>query len=155
MSFRVLSPLIDLSGPAIRKIFEDATVGDVFLTDPRLDITPGDRMFDRMAAVLADTNAGIVYADSTGHPRIDYQAGSIRDDFDFGPVIGVSREAAREAFSRGGVPADSLRWGGLYDLRLRISEIRPILRIPEPLYTAGSPAGSAAEQHFAYVDPRQ
>jgi len=48
-----------------------------------------------MAEIIRETGAGWVYADSVGHPRIDYQRGSIRDGFDFGPVVGVSVDAAR------------------------------------------------------------
>jgi hypothetical protein len=96
----------------------------------------------------------MVYADAAGHARIDYQTGSIRDDFDFGPVVGLSREAAREAVARAGAPEGALRFGGLYDLRLKIAERHRVTRIPEPLYAVDRTA-SAAEKHFAYVDPRQ
>jgi hypothetical protein len=69
--------------------------------------------------VVREIGAGCVYADAAGYPRIDYQTGSIRDEFDFGPVLAVSVETAREA----GIDSD-WKWGGLYDLRLRISEKR-------------------------------
>ena len=85
-------------------------------------------MFERMTQVIRDAGAGFVYSDSIDHPRIDYQRGSIRDNFDFGAVIAVPVKSI-------GQLANS-RWGGLYDLRLRISERLPIVRIPEPLYTA-------------------
>ena len=85
-----------------------------------------------------------------GQLRIDYQPGSIRDNFEFGPIVGVSVEAAREA----GIE-DGLRWGGLYDLRLRISEKHPVVRIPEPLYTASiTDARPSGQKQFDYVDPR-
>ena len=91
-----------------------------------------------------------MYSDAAGHARIDYQAGSIRDNFDFGPVVAVSVDASREA----GFDTNC-RWGGLYDLRLRISERRPVVRIPEPLYGASvvdsRPTG---QKQFDYVDPK-
>ena len=122
----------------------------LFLADPRVTVTPGPRMFERMTQVLGDTGAGWVYSDAVGHPRIDYLPGSLRDTFDFGPVVAVSATAAREA----GVEQE-LRWGALYDLRLRLSERTPIVRIPEPLYAAAPvetrPSGEA---QFDYVDPR-
>jgi Glycosyl transferase family 2 len=149
-----LIPLEAPSGPAVRQIFEEAVAPVVFLADPRQNVIPGDRMFERMADVLATTGAGLVYADAVGHARIDHQPGSVRDDFDLGPVIAVSRDAARAAMTAAGPPADTLRWGGLYDLRLKIAEIRPVMRVPEPLYSA-APGATAAEKHFAYVDPRQ
>ena len=75
------------SSEAIRQAIGAAS-GDVcVLTDPRMSVDPGPRMTERMISVLKDSGAGMVYADSVGHPRIDYQPGSIRDGFDFGPVV--------------------------------------------------------------------
>ncbi len=122
----------------------------LFLADPRVKIEPGPRMFDRMAQVMRDTGAGWVYADAVGHPRIDYQRGSIRDGFDFGPVVGVSVQAARQSGNDG-----DWKWGGLYDLRLRISEKHAVVRIPEPLYSASMiDARPTGQRQFDYVDPR-
>ena len=55
----------------------------------------GQHALDRMLRVATDSGAGMVYADSyiqkdgltEKHPTIDYQKGSIRDDFDFGQLI--------------------------------------------------------------------
>jgi hypothetical protein len=140
----------DHSSAAIRDLVSHAKSDVLFLADPRAGIEPGGRMFDRMSQVLNDSGAGLVYSDSTGHPRIDYQPGSIRDNFDFGPVLAISAAAAREINLEG-----NTKWAGLYDLRLRISEKRPVVRIPEPLYAASvvdsRPTG---EKQFDYVDPR-
>jgi hypothetical protein len=121
----------DYSSAAIQGLVDAANSDVLFLGDPKVKIEPGPRMFDRFARIMRETGAGWVYADAAGHPRIDYQSGSIRDGFDFGPVIGVSVQAARQSRTDG-----AWRWGGLYDLRLRISEQHPITRIPEPLYRA-------------------
>jgi hypothetical protein len=103
-----------------------------------------------MAQVLEDTSAGWVYSDAVGHPRIDYRPGSLRDTFDFGPVVAVWVPAAREAGVEPG-----LRWGALYDLRLRLSEHRPLVRIPEPLYAASlAETRPSNEAQFDYVDPK-
>ncbi len=140
----------DYSSASIQGLVDAADSDVLFLGDPRANIEPGPRMFDRMAQVMRETGAGWVYADAAGHPRIDYQSGSIRDGFDFGPVVGVSVQAARQS----GI--DSVwKWGGLYDLRLRISEKHAILRIPEPLYSASMDDARPADQkQFDYVDPR-
>lgn len=107
-------------------------------------------MFDRMTQVIRDTGAGWVYGDAVGHPRIDYQLGSIRDGFDFGPLVALHVPVARQA----GIES-VWKWSGLYDLRLRISERHPILRIPEPLYIASIiEARPTGEKQFDYVDPR-
>jgi hypothetical protein len=140
----------DYSSASIEAVLDTASSEVVFLGDPRVSIEPLPRMFERMKSVLRETGAGWVYSDAVGHARIDYQRGSIRDGFDFGPVVGISLQAAREAGIDG-----RWKWGGLYDLRLRISEKRSIVRIPEPLYLATTiDARPTGQQQFDYVDPR-
>ena len=140
----------DYSSASIRSLIDAADSEVLFLGDPRVHIEPGPRMFDRMAQVMRETGGGWVYADAAGAPRIDYQSGSIRDGFDFGPVIAVSVEAARHSGIDG-----AWKWGGLYDVRLRISEKHAIVRIPEPLYSAATVDVRPADQkQFDYVDPR-
>ncbi len=107
-------------------------------------------MFDRMIRAVHDTGAGLVYSDAVGRSHIDYQVGSIRDNFDFGALIAISTRAARQLQLD-----ENLQWGALYDLRLRISENYSILRIPEPLYTASAvDSRPTGEKQFDYVDPR-
>ena len=140
----------DYSSTAIQAVLDSADSDTLFVGDSRVGVETGPRMFERMERVLLETGAGWVYADSVNHSRIDYQPGSIRDTFDFGPVIAVSVEAARK------VGLDSRwKWGGLYDLRLRLSEKYRTVRIPEPLYSITTIASASTEQkQFDYVDPR-
>ncbi|MGC2276991.1 MAG: glycosyltransferase family 2 protein [Candidatus Binatus sp.] len=140
----------DHSSATIQRLLDAADSDVLLLGDPRTNIDPGPRMFDRIADVIRETGAGWVYADAVGHPRIDYQRGSIRDGFDFGPVVAVSVQAARQS----GIDS-TWKLGALYDLRLRISEKHPIVRIPEPLYTASTlDARPTGQKQFDYVDPR-
>ena len=140
----------DHSSASIQRLLDAADSDVLFLGDPQVNIEPGPRMFERMTQVMRETGAGWVYADAVGHPRIDYQRGSIRDGFDFGPVVGVSVGAARKS----GIDS-TWKWGALYDLRLRISENHAIVRIPEPLYSASmADARPTGEKQFDYVDPR-
>ena len=140
----------DDSSASIQAVVGAADSDILFLGDPRVKVEAGPRMFDRMAQILRETGAGWVYADADGHPRIDYQSGSIRDGFDFGPVIGISVKAARQA----GIDS-AWKWGGLYDLRLRIAERHAVVRIPEPLYRASLlDARPTGQKQFDYVDPR-
>jgi hypothetical protein len=139
----------DYSSAVIRELFSSAHSDVLFIGDPRVSIDSGPDMFDRMAQVIREAAAGWVYADAADHRRIDYQPGSIRDTFDFGPVVGISVKAAREA------GFGNWKWGGLYDLRLRISENHSIVRIPEPLYSASAAdARPTGQKQFDYVDPR-
>ncbi|MBV8454942.1 MAG: hypothetical protein JOZ29_22125, partial [Deltaproteobacteria bacterium] len=131
----------DYSSASIQELLDAADSDVLFLGDPRVNLEPGPCMLDRMARVIRETGGGWVYADAAGHPRIDYQRGSIRDGFDFGPVVGVSIQAARQSGIGG-----AWKWGGLYDLRLRISEKHAIVRIPEPLYSASMIDARPADQ---------
>ncbi len=140
----------DYSSASIQQLLDAADSDVLFIGDPRLSIDAGPRMFDRIAQVIRETGAGWVYSDAAGHPRIDYQRGSIRDGFDFGPVVGVSVQAARQSGME-----SAWKWGALYDLRLRISEKHAIVRIPEPLYSASMvDARPTGEKQFDYVNPR-
>jgi glycosyltransferase involved in cell wall biosynthesis len=87
---------------------------------------------------------------------IDYQLGAIRDNFDFGSVVLLSREEVGKALrDQGGISPD-IRWGGLYDLRLKLSINSTIFRIPEPLYTrVAADLRASGEKIFDYVDPRK
>jgi len=140
----------DYSSASIQQLLDAADSDVLFLGGPRVIKKKRPRMFDRMAQVIRETAGGWVYADAVGQPRIDYQSGSVRDNFDFGPVVGVSVQAARQS----GID-DAWKWGGLYDLRLRISEKHAIVRIPEPLYSASmADARPTGQKQFDYVDPR-
>ena len=73
-------------------IAENAQADYVLLqTQPR-QIQIGEDALERMLRVASDSDAAMIYADHYDmvegqrkpHPVIDYQIGSIRDDFDFG-----------------------------------------------------------------------
>ena len=101
-----LSYPADSSSASLRNVMETTTDNVFYLADPRVRIEPGQRMFERMKQVLSDSGAGLVYADAVGHPHLDYQLGSIRDNFDFGPVVAISISAARQ------LELDDCGWGG-------------------------------------------
>ncbi|MBQ7194752.1 MAG: glycosyltransferase family 2 protein [Bacteroidales bacterium] len=115
---------------------------------------------ERMRQVMEYTGAVAVYADHfrqvgeqvQNAPVIDYQAGSLRDDFDFGSVLMVRTSALRQAVSKMDV---DYRYAGLYDLRLRLSRLGALERIPEFLYTdVEDDLRKSGEKQFDYVNPR-
>ena len=136
-------------------------------------VRPGPRAPGRLFATAEATGAGMVYADYAEirgetlreHPVNDYQQGSIRDGFDFGPLVLISKAAASRALRKyGEIP--SCRWAGWYDLRLKLSTDRELFRLPEHLSVLTGngdrfkicphspqicPPGG---DQFAYVDPR-
>ncbi|MBQ3820482.1 MAG: glycosyltransferase family 2 protein, partial [Bacteroidales bacterium] len=80
----------------------------------------------RMLQIAADSGAALAYADhfddDVPSPVIDYQQGSLRDDFDFGGVQLYRTDALKKAVAE--MDAD-YEFAALYDLRLRVSEIGP------------------------------
>jgi hypothetical protein len=148
------------STDAMRKISGTATTEFVVIYSKTFQLDPGKFALRRMIQVCEDTNAGIVYSDYfenkdnrlSPHPLIDYQEGSLRDDFNFGSVILVRTSALKEAVSR---MESEYKFAGLYDLRLKISQNYKLVHIPEMLYTEiESDTRRSGEKQFDYVDPR-
>src|SRR5438874_2319706 len=130
------------SGAGINRMLDEATTDYILFVLPGERVEPGQRAIERLVSVAEDSEAGLVYSDFkddlngkiTEHPLIDYQLGSIRDTFDFGSLILISKRAADFALTNHGQVDERLRFTGLYDLRLKLSIDSSILRIPEPLY---------------------
>src|SRR5215510_16086407 len=156
------------SGPSINSLIEAWRTDYLLLILPGGSVEFGARAPERFVQVADDAGAAFVYSDfrqQSGaevpgevmdHPLIDYQLGAIRDNFDFGSVVLLSREAVVKALrDHGGISPD-IRWGGLYDLRLKLSINSTIFRIPEPLYTrVAADLRASGEKIFDYVDPRK
>lgn len=114
----------------------------------------------RMVTVARDLDAGMVYADHYNYrggelkkdPVIDYQQGSLRDDFDFGSVILYNTEKLKETASRMTV---DYKAAGTYDLRLKLSQKYAIEHIPEYLYTdVEMDTRTSGERIYDYCDPK-
>jgi glycosyltransferase involved in cell wall biosynthesis len=152
------------SGALIKDLLDAWENDYLLLTLPGGEIEFGAQALERFVQVADDTGAGLIYSDFreknadevTDHPLIDYQLGSVRDNFDFGSVLLLSRKAVEKAISERGAMAPELNWGGLYDLRLKLSISSSIFRIPEPLYTrVATDLRASGEKLFDYVDPRK
>lgn len=116
---------------------------------------------ERMVQIMEnDQKNGIVYADHyqliNGElkqaPVIDYQLGSVRDDFDFGSILLFSSSAFTKI-------ANALReeyeYAGLYAMRLFISYKYSIVHINEYLYTEiETDTRKSGEKQFDYVNPK-
>jgi glycosyltransferase involved in cell wall biosynthesis len=131
----------------------------LLLHDTAVEI--GQFGLERFLQAAEMTGAGCVYADyfdvrgdaRMPHPVIDYQAGSIRDDFNFGSLLlldsGLVKEAARELHSA------TSSFAGWYSLRLALSRRAPLVRVGEFLYgKIESDVRKSGEKLFDYVDPR-
>lgn len=111
---------------------------------------------ERMLQIADDTGAAMVYSDhfngQEAAPVIDYQFGSLRDDFDFGGVQMYRTSILKEAVA--GMDAD-YEFAGLYDLRLRVSRLGAIMHVSEYLYyELDTDRRDSGEKIFDYVNPR-
>jgi len=148
------------SSETIKMIVEKSETDFTLILLEDVSINPGQFALERFFSVAENTNAGICYSDfyemtdwlRTNHPVIDYQPGSLRDDFDFGPLLFIKTEALKKTVKQ---EKSDYKFAGFYDLRLKISQSYPVIRIPEYLYTIiKTDSDSLSDKHFAYVDPK-
>jgi hypothetical protein len=125
-----------------------------------LPLQIGAFALQRMIQVAKSTSAGMVYADYYArkddqlfiNPVIDYQEGSLRDDFNFGSLLLFETMAFIEAVSR---MKENYRFAGWYDLRLKISQRHILFHIPELLYSEVElDTRKSGEKQFDYVNPK-
>ena len=146
----------------IAQIAAKATARYTLLCTKPCAIALGQGAVERMTEVADNTAAAMVYADHyrtegcerKPHPAIDYQEGSIRDDFDFGPLLLVSTELLHK-YTAQTAYKPRYRYAALYDLRLFLSREGRIVHLNEYLYTVGeSTKRGNGESQFDYVDPQ-
>ncbi len=132
----------------------------IFIKDP-VKVTFTKEGISKLISPLQNDSAILTYSDyinSTNQNEtislIEYQKGSVRDDFDFGPVISFNVEKTREAVAKYDLLKSKVH-SGFYALRLSICLDKLPLYINEPLYSIEvSSTKSSYESHFAYVDPK-
>lgn len=148
------------STATMQQIAKAADCDYIYLYTSYDRLIPGYLSIERLLRLAADSKAGMLYADHytvlegerSNHPVIDYQFGSLRDDFDFGPVMLFNAEAFKQAASE--IQAEYTA-AGLYSLRLNLSRIAPIVHVNEYLYTTiATPKTDGGEAIFSYVDPK-
>ena len=96
----------------------------------------------RLLRIAENKHAGIIYSDFIlrkgnnllPHPLIDYQQGSIRDDFNFGPLLLFSCSAVKTVLQKYGSLSSDTN-AVLYDLHLKVSIDHPVFHVPEFIYT--------------------
>ena len=148
------------SNETFRRILDKTASDYVLMLTKDTLIAPGQFCIERMIQVAEDTASGIIYSDfreidgskTTAHQVTDYQFGSVRDDFDFGPLVLIRTEALKKAVSAFEKVFDFAGW---YDVRLRISQDYALTRISEFLYsTVATDNRKSGEKMFDYVDPK-
>ena len=148
------------SSETVKKIAAAADSDYILLYTKNGQLVMGYLALRRFVRLAQDSEAGMLYADSyavvdgkrSNLPVIDYQFGSLRDDFNFGPVLFFNTEVFKKAAA---AIDKNYTAAGLYDLRLKVSQIAPIVHINEYLYTDITVTTKEdGEAHFAYVDPK-
>ena len=136
----------------LRKIADTLVTEYLLLVREGYSISPIQHALERFVQVADSTGADMVYSDcienGQKHPLIDCQAGSLRNDFDFGPATLWRSSSFREALAQQQADAD-WKFAALYDLRLRMKKI---FHIREYLYSyAESDLRKSGERQFDYV----
>ncbi|MBF1568153.1 MAG: glycosyltransferase family 2 protein [Prevotella shahii] len=144
----------------IRKIAAETNTDYALVYTKTTTLELGYLALERLLQIAQDTEAGMVYSDhfqvkgdeQVKAPVIDYQKGSLRDDFDFGSVFFFNAKALKESVSR---MTESYLHAGLYDLRLKLSQLYALVHANEYLYSEVEEDNrKSGEKQFDYVDPR-
>ena len=161
------------SSNTITSIAENTDADYVIICTKTTPIKWGLYALERFLRTADDTGAVMIYSDHYSmvkdeslsqdgtsavgklekHPVIDYQEGSLRDDFDFGSLWLIKSQCLRDY----AVQTDRVDYlyAGLYDLRLYLSRVGEIFHLNEYLYTENElDTRKSGEKQFDYVNPR-
>ena len=149
------------SSNTVMSIAEKTDADYLLLCTRMTSVRWGLYALERFLRTADDTGAVMVYSDHysleegalTKHPAIDYQAGSLRDDFDFGSLWLIKSQALLDYVAQ--TDRVDYQYAGLYDLRLYLSRKGEIFHLNEYLYTeAELDTRKSGEKQFDYVNPR-
>ena len=149
------------SSNTVMSIAENTDADYLLLCTRMTSVRWGLYALERFLRTADDTGAVMVYSDHysleegalTKHPAIDYQAGSLRDDFDFGSLWLIKSQALLDYVAQ--TDRVDYQYAGLYDLRLYLSRKGEIFHLNEYLYTeAELDTRKSGEKQFDYVNPR-
>ena len=150
------------SSESFMTMAEKALDDDYIMIITRPDkVVLGDGMIDRVANLCMSLDFSMLYTDHflrtdeglKQHPLIDYQEGSLRDDFDFGSVLIFYSVDFYEATQKA-LKDTSFKYAGWYATRLAIPYTK-ILHLNECLYTEDeTDKRTSGEKQFDYVNPR-
>lgn len=149
------------SSNTIVSIAENTDADYVMICTRHTTIGWGNNTLERFLRVADDTDAVMVYADHykmvegkmEKHPVIDYQSGSLRDDFDFGSLWCIKAQALADYIAQ--TDREEYQFAALYALRLYLSRVGEIFHLNEFLYSeAELDTRKSGEKQFDYVNPR-
>ena len=161
------------SSNTIMSIAENTDADYVIICTKTTPIKWGLYALERFLRTADDTGAVMIYSDHYSmvkdeclsqdgtsavgklekHPVIDYQEGSLRDDFDFGSLWLIKSQCLRDYAAQ--TDRVDYLYAGLYDLRLYLSRVGEIFHLNEYLYTENElDTRKSGEKQFDYVNPR-
>ena len=161
------------SSNTITSIAENTDADYVIICTKTTPIKWGLYALERFLRTADDTGAVMIYSDHYSmvkdeslsqdgtsavgklekHPVIDYQEGSLRDDFDFGSLWLIKSQCLRDYTAQ--TDRVDYLYAGLYDLRLYLSRVGEIFHLNEYLYTENElDTRKSGEKQFDYVNPR-
>ena len=150
------------STESLRMLTEKCEAAYMLLYTKPSALQLGYHAIARMLKVAQDSNAPIIYSDHRIvlpdgsiklQPVIDYQVGSVRDDFQFGSLLLLRTADVKDFFAQENLI--SYQYAGLYDLRLFLSRKGLPFHLNESLYTEVEiDTRKSGEKNFDYVDPK-
>ena len=150
----------NLSTSTLQGIVSRCTTEYVLLYTHNGNLSIAYRAVERMLRTATESQADWVYShrhvvkqgETIAVPTNEYQEGSVRDDFDFGPLVLIRTEALRQFLA---TEPEAMRHAALYQLRLYVSRTGRLVHINEYLYTEHEQdTRTSGEKQFDYVDPR-
>ena len=148
-----------VSSESIKAIADKSDAEFSMIITKEVAIELGYFSLERFEYIASSTNAGFVYSNyfdvvegvKSNHPVIAYQDGSLRDDFNFGPLLFVKAEALKAAAANFTEDYDH---AGLYSARLSMTLENELVHVDEFLYSQSDVDSRASgKKIFDYVDP--
>ena len=153
-----------LSSETVRKVAEAIKEPFALMCMKQTAITFGYQAIARMCQVANSVDSSVVYSDRykvvdgkpIKSPTMDFYYGSVRDDFDFGPVMLFTSSTFQKYLEEN--PHADYQYSGWYDLHLfslRRKRTAALFHVREFLYTEEEQdLRKSGEKQFDYVDPR-
>lgn len=160
--FAKLLTTSSLSSSALFFDMAEAATSDYILYVSKVDVTlPTSEVLAGYMAAMESDNSVFLYSDCykiidgerSEAPKIDYQAGSLRNDFDFGSIMLIRTSALKKFRAEESV---RYKYAGFYQMLLSLSRIGHFTHIKEYTYQENEQdKRKSGEKQFDYVNPAQ
>lgn len=156
-SYKTISVNNFTSTETLKAISEYADTPYILLFNKIAEVEIGEGAIQRLLKIASDTQADVLYSDYftahegaiTTHPTIDYQKGSLRDDFDFGPIWMVKTAVLKEYLKS---ETENYTFAGFYAFRLFWGHNCKVVHVNEPLYIeTATDLRKSGDKQFDYL----